>query len=64
MHQDVVYQWTCLEDNCNSSHIGESGRCLESRLKEHNTSSTSAIFQQSAAHNHTKADFSQYKIID
>ena len=41
--QDVVYQWTYANENCNS-YIGESSRCLESRVKVHNTSSTSAIF--------------------
>ena len=62
--QDVVYQWTCSEDNCNSSYIGESSRCLESRVKEHNISSTSTIFQHSITNNHCKADICQFKIID
>ena len=54
--QDVVYQLTCTEENCNSSHIGEYSRCLESRIKEHITSATSAIFQHSSINNHPKAD--------
>ena len=58
--QDVVYQWTCPEENCNSSHIGDSSGCLESRINEHNTSTTSAIFQHSSTHNHPKADISQF----
>ena len=62
--QDVVYQWTCPEENCNSSYIGESSRCLETRVKEHITLSTSAIFQHSITHNHPKADISQFTIID
>ena len=45
LHRDVVYQWTCANGNCNSCYIGESSRCLESRIKVHNTSSTSTIFQ-------------------
>ena len=64
MHQDVVYQWTCPEENCNSSYIEESTRCLENRVKEHNTSTTSNIYQHSSTHNHPKADISQFKIID
>ena len=64
LHQDVVYQWTCTEENCNSSYIGESSRCLESRIKGHNTSATSAIFDHSSINNHSKVDISQFKIID
>ena len=64
LHQDVVYQWTCPEENCNSSYIGESSRCLESRVKEHNTSSTRTRFQHSMTNKHTKADISQFTIID
>ena len=62
--QDVVCQWTCLEENCISSYIEESSRCLESRIKEHNTSATSTIFQHNSTHNHSKVDISQLKIID
>ena len=36
--QDVVYQWICPTENCSSTYIGESSRCLESRVKEHSTS--------------------------
>ena len=63
-HQDVVYQWTCPEENCNSSYIVESSRCLESRVKEHKTSSNSTIFQYSITHKHPKADISEFTIID
>ena len=62
--QDVVYQLTCTNENCISSYIGESSRCLESRVKEYNTSSTSAIFQHCTTHNHPKGNISQFKIID
>ena len=64
MHQDVVYQWTCTNENCNSSYIGDSSRCLESRVKEHNTSSTSEIYQHCTTHNHPKANISQFNIKD
>ena len=64
LHQDVVYQWTCPTENCSSTYIGESSRCLESRVKEHSTSSTSTIFQHSTTCNHPKADISQFKILD
>ena len=64
LHQDVVYQWTCTNENCNSSYIGESSRCLENMVKEYNTSSTSTIFQHCTTQNHTKANTSQFKITD
>ena len=49
LHQDVVYQWTCTKENCNSSYIGESS-------KEHNTSSMNAIFQHCTTNNHPEAN--------
>ena len=64
LHQDVVYQWTYANENFNFSYIGESSRYLESRVKEHNTSSTSTIFQHWTTDNHPKANISQFKIID
>ena len=64
LYQDIVYQCTCSTENCSSTYIGESSRCLESRVKEHSTSSTGAIFQHSTTCNHPKADISQFKILD
>ena len=64
LHQDVVYQLTCPEWTCNSSCIWESSRCLENTVKEHNTSTSSAIYQYSSTHIHPKVDISQFKIID
>ena len=64
LHQDVVYQWTCPTKNCSSTYIGESSRCLESRVKEHSISTTSTIFQHRTTCNHPKADISQFKILD
>ena len=43
--QDMVYQWNCANGNFNSLYIGESSRCLESRVKKPNTLSASTIFQ-------------------
>ena len=51
-------------EHCNSSYNGESSRCLESRIKDHNSSATSAIFQHSSFNTHPKADISQFKIMD
>ena len=64
LHQDVVYQWTCPEETCNSSYIGESSRCLENRINEHHTSITRSIYQHSSTHNHPKADILHFRIID
>ena len=62
--QDVVYQWTCANENFNSSYTGESRRCLESRVKEHSISSISTIIQHCTTLNHPKANISQFKIIE
>ena len=63
LHQDVVYQWTCANENCNS-YTGESSGCLESRVKECNTSFASTIFQHCTTQNHPKGNIFQFKIID
>ena len=64
LHQDVVHQWTCTNENCSSSYIGKSSRFLESRVKEHSNLSTSAIFQHCTTLNYPKANISQFEIID
>ena len=33
--QNIVYKWSCPEESCSQSYNGESGRCLENTLKEH-----------------------------
>ena len=60
LHQDMVYQLACTNENCISSYTGESSRCLECRVKEHNTSSTSPIFQHCTTHNHPKGNISEF----
>ena len=64
LYKYILYRWVCPEETYNSSHMGESSRCLENRIKQHNTSTTSAICQYSSTHNHPKADISHFKIID
>ena len=64
LHKDIVYQWISPEETCNSSYIGESSRCLENRIKEHNNSTTSAIYQHNSTYNHPKADMSHFKNIN
>ena len=64
LKQDEVYQWACANENCNSSYIGESSRCLKSRVKEQNTSSTSTIFQHYTTQTHPKANISQFTTTD
>ena len=60
--QDAIYQWTCTNENCNSPYIGESSRCLESRVMKHCTSSTSTIFQHYTTLNHPNASITHSKI--
>ena len=61
--KDVVYQWIYPEETHNSSYIGKSRRCLKNRIKEHNTSTTSGMYQHNSTHNHLKGDISHFKII-
>ena len=64
LSKDIVYQWVFQEETCNSSYIGESSRFLENKIMEHNTSTTSAMYQHRSTHYHLKADISHSKIID
>ena len=34
---DIVYRYFCCAENCNDSHIGESARRLDERMKDHNS---------------------------
>ena len=63
LKQNIVYQWSCPEENCSLSYIGLSSRCLENRVKEHNTSVTSAVYKHSIS-NDPEANISNFKIID
>ena len=37
LKQNIVYKWSCTEENGNPSYIEESMICLENRVKEHNS---------------------------
>ena len=52
LKQNIVYKWSCYEENCNLSYIEESSRCLENRIKEHNSHRTSAIYKHSISNHH------------
>ena len=54
LKQKLVYRWFCQEENCNHPNIGESSRCLENRVKEHNIHGTSATYRHSISNNHHK----------
>ena len=41
--QDVIYNIPCSYGSCSSSYIGETGRILEERIKDHVTDQNSAI---------------------
>ena len=64
LKQSIVYKWFCPEENCNHSYIGEFSRCLENRIKEHNSHITSAIYQHSVSNNHPRANIFHFKILD
>ena len=63
LKQNIVYKWSCLEQNCNLSDIEESRRCLQNRIKE-NSHITSEIYQHSISNNHLRANIYHFKIID
>ena len=63
LKQNIVYKWFCPEENCNLSYLGESSRCLEKRVKEHNSHVTRAIYKHSISNNHPSANISHFKII-
>ena len=46
LKQNIVYIWPCQDENCNLPYLGESGRCLENRVKEHNSHVTSAVYDR------------------
>ena len=43
--KDVVYNWECQANGCNSSYIRETSRTLGERVKEHSKLTTSAILK-------------------
>ena len=45
LKQNVVYKWSCPEENSSLSYIGESSRCLENAVKEHKSHVTSAVYK-------------------
>ena len=64
LKQHIIYKWSCSDENCNISCIGESSRCLENRIKGHNNHVTSAIYQHNVSSNHPIVNNSYFKIID
>ena len=50
---DIVYYVKCLEESCPHDYVGESGRRVLERVKDHNGRDTSShIFKHSVAANH------------
>ena len=45
LKQYMFYKCSCQEENCNLSYLGESNRCLENRLKQHNSHATSTVYK-------------------
>ena len=63
LKENIVYKCSCPEENCNLSYIGESSRCLENRVKEHNSHITGTIYQHSVSNNNPRANLSLFKLI-
>lgn len=58
----VVYKLKC--DSCEASYIGKTERILSHRIKEHQTSTTSACFQHTKFNAGHKIDYDGIEIID
>ena len=59
LKQITVYKWSCQEENFNLSYTGKSSRCLENRVKEHNSHVTSVVYILSISNNHPRAKISK-----
>ena len=65
----VVYHLPCLEENCQWSYVGESGRSMEERRKEHMRAVKDVDVQRSevARHvfeSHHQVDFKNMTVVD
>ncbi len=54
--QDVIYHIPCGYPSCESSYIGETGRILEERIKDHISNNSSAIKQHHINTGHSLPD--------
>ena len=62
---DTVYKFTCLENSCDATYIGESGRRLEERIVGHNgRDNKSHIAKHVAEATHPETSFDDFKIIN
>ena len=64
LKQNIIYKWPCPGRNCNLSYMRESSRCLESRVNEHNSHITRAVYINSISNKHSQANIFYFKIID
>ncbi|KYN09399.1 hypothetical protein ALC57_18504 [Trachymyrmex cornetzi] len=66
-HTDVVYKIECQD--CDASYVGQTGRCLKTRINEHrnhinwNTTQRSVITEHRISHQH-EFDWENIKILD
>ena len=61
---NIVYKWSCPEENYIQFYISESSRCSENRAKEHSSHATSAVHVHFGSNNHPQADISLFRVID
>ena len=64
LKQNIIYKSSWPEEKCNLSYTRESSRCLENRIKEHNSHVTSEIYIHSISNNHPGVNISCLKILD
>ena len=62
---DTVYKFKCLENGCDATYIGESGRRLGERIADHNgRDNKSHIIKHSIEQNHPIKTNDQFEIIN
>ena len=61
---DLIYQVKCPEESCTDDYIGESGRRVIERVKDHNgRDKLSHILKHSIEKNHTEVTVNDFKVI-
>ena len=62
--KDVIYKWTCTAPGCNTSYIGETGRTIAERAKEHGKASTNcAIYEHCNRFDHPLPTVEQFALL-
>ena len=61
---DTVYKFKCLENGCDATYIGESGRRLGERIVDHNGRDNKSHIKHSIEQNHPIKTNDQFEMIN